>query len=128
MGPVLRLGSPGAGMNRQDGVAGVAFPREKHLDSELAEGSLKICHLGMQLFFEVGVAALFGELRHRHHIGMPALDVFPALDCPLHRSLLSAGASSSLRVFPEVRLGGFLFEGLQLRGELRQVKDAPAVH
>lgn len=58
---------------------------------------------------------------------MPALDLRPPLKLPLDRGLLPGEAGRRLAIVPKIGLRGLLFEGIELRGQGGEVKDAPVV-
>ena len=75
LGPVLGLGAAGAGVEGQDGVGGVVFPREQGLEP----GRLHALHQGLIFLLQFGqqgfVLFLVAHLAQDHHIlpGGPAL-------------------------------------------------------
>ena len=78
LGPVLRFGAAGAGMNGDDSIARVVFTREQHAGFELAED------FGVALQFALDVAvdgfAFAGEFEKRIEIVGHAGDSLVALD------------------------------------------------
>ena len=78
LGPVLRFGAAGAGMDGDDGVARVVFAREQHPGFEFAE------HFGVALQFALDIAvdgfAFAGEFEKRIEIVGHAGDLLVVLD------------------------------------------------
>ena len=126
LGPVLRLEAAGAGMDLDDGVAGVVLAAEELLELELVEALGDRVHLRSQLLERLGVA-LLRELEIHLRLVDPFALPPPAGDGRLHASVLARHRLRALGIVPEVgrrrllaQLGGALLES----GE---VKDASRV-
>ena len=107
LGPVLGVGPAGAGVDRDERVAGVVAAREQPLLLELVEALLHAPHLLLELRRDLRI--LLGELRQRLEI----LDV--ALEVAVHRQptaracVLGADLRRPLLILPEARRAHLLF-------------------
>ena len=79
--PVLRLGPARAGVEGQDGVVPVIFPRKQGAQARLLHLFLKRGVVGLQLFQQAVVALLDGHLAERHEVVPAAAE--PVVVVPL---------------------------------------------
>ena len=112
-------------MDGEDRVVGIQLAGEQQLDAELGDGFFEGLEFGRQFLLQSGVARLQGQLEERLDIALTAFGVPPARKFSIQGGLAAVHLGGSLRIFPEIRLGGFDVDVVEFSGHPSQVKDAP---
>src|ERR1043165_5111639 len=108
LGPVLRVGAAGAGVDGDDRIAGVVLATEQPRLFQLGEAPLDRAQLGVELSRHLLV--LVGHLRQVAEVGDVRLQTPEHLQPPLRPSMGSRGPSSGLLVVPEPRTPHLLLQ------------------
>ena len=123
--PVLRLGSAGAGMERENRIGAVVFACHEG-------GKLLLLKLGLYLLSEflylvngALVVLLLGKLDHGENVVMIGLEAVEVLYRVLVLSDLLLDCLSLLGIVPEIRLGGFHLQFIDLDLKSVKVQCAP---
>ncbi len=107
VGPILGLGAAGSGMNGDDGVARVVLAREQRLGFKPVEQVTE--HADFALQVGIDIFAFFGEVEVGGDIVAAAREVGIGLEHMLQPLLFAHYLLRSLRIRPQVRVGGLLF-------------------
>ena len=121
--PVLGVGPPRPGVDRDDGVAGVVLAAEQARLFELGQASLDRGQLGRQLGRHLLV--LGGHLGQLAEVGDLGLELAEGLQLALGAGVRGRGAGRGLLVVPEARPLHLGLEPLDLGLERRGVKGSP---
>ena len=109
-GPVLALGTAGAGMNFEERVVAVRLARQQGLDL----AALHVREHGLEGFLaltdDLGVVLAFGELDHGQVIVKLALDAADRAELILERIALAHQLLRPLRIVPQRGVFGFFIE------------------
>ena len=131
VGPIARLRSTGAGVNRHEGVRAIIFTREKLPQLEFFEFLHELRVLRRDFLFRRGarsrIGFLRGELLQRFEVVQGALQFLHRVDQPAQARDLLDFALGALAIRPEIRGRHPRFEFRQARLQLRQVKETSAV-
>ena len=124
VGPVLALGTAGAGMDLDIAVVSVGLAGKQRL--ELAAGDLGLELLERLLGVGDGLGILLGlaELDHGDLVVELLLDAADGGELILERGALLHHALRALLVVPQARVLGLLVELLETLARLVEVKDA----
>ena len=107
VGPILRLGAARSGMNGDDGVARVVLAGEQRLGFELVEQLAQRADFALQV--RVDILAFFGEVEVGGDVVAAARQVGVGREHMLQPLLLAHDLLGSLRIRPQIRVGGLLF-------------------
>ncbi len=123
----MRFGATRPGVDRQNRVARVALAGEQQRHPKAVDGAFQCRQLRAEFPLDLRIAALLSQFQHGAEVVMPAFDVRPALQLTFNGGLLAGDAGRGMAMVPEVGLRGLMFEGVELRRQCREVKDAPGV-
>jgi hypothetical protein len=127
-GPVLRLGSAGAGLNIDIRVTGVHLTREHALEFEGGETFLETAEVTHDLAHGVAIVFLFGQRQQFLRIDQPRRQFVNQQDNLLKCSALLPQRLRSIRLIPDIGLLKFaLYLGQSLCLAF-VVKDTPSTH
>jgi hypothetical protein len=125
LGPVGRLGAPGAGADREDGGSFVVLAVEEQLCPLSAEVALKRGAFTVELGAEFGVIGFLEELRGRLEIRGAGQEPVPQLDLGSEAVGLAKDLLGGSLVVPEAGFAGQRLQLCEARPPGRKVKDAP---
>src|SRR3989338_5204937 len=122
-GPVLRVLSSGARIDRKNGASFVVFSRKKPFLFQCRERALKSRYFSRKFFLEVRVA--FGNFGDFRDFGVFFFNILPTRDlafyvCELFRTHFGAAA-----IGPKFRISHFIFNFFKKRPFSRNVKASP---
>ena len=107
VGPILRFGTAGTGMNGHNGIARVVFPREQRLGFQLVEYVAQRRNLAFEI--AIDVLAFFGEIEIGGNVVTPARQVGIGGEDVLQALLFTHHLLRTLRIRPQIRVGGLFF-------------------
>ncbi len=127
LGPILRLGAAGAGIDVDDGVAVVVRARHHRIPSERRHLRAEFGHIGGDLAHQVGILFGFGQVEQLQQFVGAALDRRPGVDFALQRGDLLHHLLGGLLLIPKAGGEGSFVQLGDARFLARQVKDAPSI-
>jgi hypothetical protein len=123
-GPVLALGTSGAGMNLEIGIEAVGFARQQGFEFPPCDLLLERLESGFGFGHDTGIVLGLAEFDHADIVLEIALDLADAVERILKRGSLLHQLLRLLGIVPELGVFGELVQLRQTRGGFFDVKDA----
>jgi hypothetical protein len=123
-GPVLALGSPGAGVNLEIGIEAVGFARQQGFELTARDFPLQGLERGLGFSHHARIVLGLAEFDHADIVFELALDLADAVQRILKRGALLHQLLGLLGIVPEIGVFGELVQLRQARGGCIDVKDA----
>jgi hypothetical protein len=102
IGPVLRLGAAGTGLNIEIGVVGVHFAAEHPAELELFENTAQTLDFGCHVRHRAFIAFFSRHVEQVARIGQAAVQVIQGVDDQRQRGALTPQILCVFRVIPDV--------------------------
>ena len=123
--PVLGLQAPGPGMDADDSVVGVEFPREQALLLEAVDFPLQPGYSPADVPAQAGIVLVLRELGEFFQFPLFRRQLLPDIHRAGNGPRAAQDAAGVVLIVPEVGAGGLFLELLGLRPLALYVKDTP---
>ena len=127
LGPVLRVGPAGTGVDLGHGVAVVVRAGEQRAQLELAEPAVEVVDHRLDLGPDRVVGLLLDELEEGLGVGQLLAQAVELLEVLVHPAQLGGHRPGVVGVVPQARLGGLLLQLGPAVVEAVEVEEAPGL-
>jgi hypothetical protein len=124
LGPILRFGAAGTGMDLEVAIIGIGLAREQALELALGNLGTQRLELALGLCDDAGIALRLAELDELELLLQLARDLAIAADCTIELVALAQQRLRRRRFLPEIRIFGLSVQLVETTRCVVPVKDA----